>query len=285
MTTMDPFEARLQFIQILEQLNPSSQAITKGVSFALKNKELHEDFHSCILEVLDRIDLNSRINVLYFIESLVSAITTNISKTKDEISPYVNNLENDFPIILKKVVPNQNLINLKSSSDILTNIEKYYNIDNTELRDKFEEVSLENIDQLSTELGEESSGFKGAWRFLILNKQNGLQERLKQLKGSNKDNEDKSKDAKDSNGLDTKAVAGEDASLKPFSKDQILSRIEADRERHKRFKEVNWIVNRPNGKIDFNEFEKIWDQHDELDEDDYQDLQDLNQIAKESYQV
>lgn len=276
MTTMDPFEARLQFIQILESLNPSTQAIAKCVSFALKNQELHEDFHSCILEVLDRIDLNSRINVLYFIESLVSAITTNTSKNQDVISPYVNNLENDFPMILKKVVPNQNLINLKSSSDILANIEKYYNVDNAALKMEFEEVSLENIKNNEPAEFNQESGFKGAWNFLISNKRKGLQERLNQLKGEL---------GESTNGTESEAVAKEEASLRPFTKEQILSRIEADRERHKRFKEVNWIVNRPNGKIDYNEFEKIWDQHDDLDDDDYQDLRELNQIAKESYQV
>lgn len=272
MTNMDPFEARLQFIQILETLNPSSQAITKAVSFALKNQELHEDFHSCILEVLDRIDLNSRINLLYFLESLVSSIVTNTAKTNENQSPYINNLEKDFPIILKKIVPNQNLINLKSSCDILANIEKYYNVDNTDLKKTFDSVSLDNI-ETEIDTDENSSGFEGAWKFLITNKQRGLKERLNQLNG-------------ETNGVDASCVVEEDSNtLKPFTKEQILSRIEADRERHKRFKEVNWIVNRPNGKIDYNEFEKIWEKHQQLDDDDYQDLRDLNQIAKESYQV
>lgn len=272
MTTMDPFEARLQFIQILEALNPSSQAISKAVSFALKNEELHEDFHSCILEVLDRIDLNSRVNVLYFLESLVSSIVTNSTKANDNQNPYINNLENDFPIILKKIVPNQNLINLKSSCDILANIEKYYNVDNSDLKKKFDSVSLDNI-ETEIKSDENSNGFEGAWKFLIINKQSGLKQRLKQLNG-------------ETNGLDASTIVEEGSNtLKPFTKEQILSRIEADRERHKRFKEVNWIVNRPNGKIDYNEFERIWEKHQELDDDDYQDLRDLNQIAKESYQI
>ncbi|CCH45390.1 CTD kinase subunit gamma [Wickerhamomyces ciferrii] len=265
MTIMDPFEARLQFIQILETLNPSSMAMSKGVSFALKNQELHEDFHSCILEVLDRIDLNSRINVLYFIESLASSVINNPVKSTNGNGPYINNLKNDFPIIIKKVVPNQNLINLKSTSDILTNMENLYEDHNEELRNLFQDISLTNIDH-EVDIKEDESGFKGAWRFLIINKQNGLKQRLKQLNGEVVENKS-------------------EVDEKIFTKDQILMRIEADRERHKRFKEVNWIVNRPSGKVEMKEFEKIWNQYGELAEGDYQDLKELNDIAKDSYQV
>jgi len=293
---MDPFEARLQFIQYLETLNPSTQAITKTVSFALKNKELHEDFHSCILEVLDKIDLNSRINVLYFIEALVSSITGGGVMSKDggddgegdgdgegeggdddddekEKLPYLNNLEKDFAIILGKIIPDTNLINLKSSVDILINIEKFYNINNLKYKEIFDNISinkLNNNDEILNSI-KNNGKFSDSWKFLIKNKQNGLKMRIKQFE------------------MESGEILNDNHNnfnkLKPFTKDQILNRIESDRERHKRFKEINWIINRSQGKIDKFEFNKIWENHNELNNDDYQDLKELNKIAKNSYQV
>lgn len=52
---MDPFEARLQFSRMLSGLQPVTQALVKCSSFALRNYEYQDDFHSCILEVLEMV--------------------------------------------------------------------------------------------------------------------------------------------------------------------------------------------------------------------------------------
>lgn len=264
---MDPFEARLQFIQILEQLNPSQVTINKAIQFCLKNEELHEDFHSCILEILDRLDLNSRINILYFLESLVSTILGSTG-SKDLVNrPYVKNIKKDLNLILRKILPDDNLINLRNCFDILINLEKLYGIRNEEYINKY--LNLE-INEENNEINDdETDDFLKCWDYLILKKSKSLKNRQDQLNTES---------------------SYTDSSIQ-LTKEQMLSRMETDRERHKRFKETNWIVIRSNnnnsGKngIDLIEFDKIWNKFDVINKDDLRELKELNEIAKESYQL
>jgi CTD kinase subunit gamma len=266
---MDPFEARLQFIQLLELLNPSQVSINKTVQFCLKNEELHEDFHSCILEVLDRLDLNSRVNVLYFLDGLVSSVLGTSGSSDLEKRPYVKNIEKDLKLIFEKVLPGDNLINLRNCVDILINIEGLYGVRNIQLAERYFSLELDG-----GEISQDTSSdqFVESWKFLIHCKLKSLRKRENQL--TNKSEYE--------NGSET------------FSKEQILSRMETDRERHKRFKETSWIVNRPNSLnastvnkngIDLTEFDKIWNKFDVVNKDDLREMDELNEIAKDSYQI
>ena len=51
----DPFELRLIFSNRLKALNPCEDNADEVVGFALKHRELAEDFHSCILEQLENV--------------------------------------------------------------------------------------------------------------------------------------------------------------------------------------------------------------------------------------
>lgn len=51
----DPFEVRMRFSAQLQHLNASVTSAQKAASYALKNKDLCEDLHSCILEQLERV--------------------------------------------------------------------------------------------------------------------------------------------------------------------------------------------------------------------------------------
>jgi hypothetical protein len=51
----DPFELRLIFSSRLKALNPCEDNADEVVGFALKHRELAEDFHSCILEQLENV--------------------------------------------------------------------------------------------------------------------------------------------------------------------------------------------------------------------------------------
>lgn len=67
---MDPFEARLQFIRLLQRLNASSQANDAAVQFLLKNPDLEEDLYSCVLEELDKSSVNGKLNIFYFLDAV-----------------------------------------------------------------------------------------------------------------------------------------------------------------------------------------------------------------------
>ncbi|KAH3671359.1 hypothetical protein WICMUC_004656 [Wickerhamomyces mucosus] len=263
---MDPFEARLQFIQLLETLTPSTLAIQKTISYALKNHELHEDFHSVILEKLEHLDLNSRLNILHFIESLITVIVSNNDQTE---KPYIKNFEKDLLLIYEKLIPTNNLINLTQCVESLKSIEQKYNFDSRDLFEKFNSVDSKSLTNESNNdiqnlISNTENTFEKSWWFLILMKRKSLQNRVDQIQGMSEVDENPNYN---------------------FTKDQILSRIESDRERHKKFKESNWIINRVNLRVDREEFDKIWDQYNELNDDDYQDLQELNEIVNESYQI
>jgi CTD kinase subunit gamma len=68
---LDPFEGRLQFTDQLRRLSASQSASIKLAQFALKHRALHEDFYSCIVEELRKASLNEKVNIFFFLETLV----------------------------------------------------------------------------------------------------------------------------------------------------------------------------------------------------------------------
>jgi CTD kinase subunit gamma CTK3 len=54
-TMADPFEVRMRFTHQLQHLNASSNSSLKAAHYALKNRAMDEDLHSCILEQLERV--------------------------------------------------------------------------------------------------------------------------------------------------------------------------------------------------------------------------------------
>lgn len=55
----DPFEVRMRFTSQLQHLNASVTSAQKAAQFALKYRDMGEDLHSCILEQLERVSLQS----------------------------------------------------------------------------------------------------------------------------------------------------------------------------------------------------------------------------------
>ncbi|KAF9353753.1 hypothetical protein BGX34_011397 [Mortierella sp. NVP85] len=60
-----------------------------------------------------------------------------------------------------------------------------------------------------------------------------------------------------------------------FTKDDILKRMDEDRERHKRIREEIWI--RPSDEDPFAEFLQNWEEVSELDDNDYEDMDSENE--------
>jgi CTD kinase subunit gamma len=66
----DPFEVRQRFTTLLSHLSASHTSLQKAALYALKNREMDEDLHSCIIEQLERNNMNTRANIMFFIECL-----------------------------------------------------------------------------------------------------------------------------------------------------------------------------------------------------------------------
>jgi CTD kinase subunit gamma len=96
---MDPFEVRMRFTSLLSHLSASHTSHTKAAVFALKNREMDEDLHSCILEQLERNSMNNRANIMYFIETMCEMAR------KEGVLEFVRMMQRDIMRVVDAVVP------------------------------------------------------------------------------------------------------------------------------------------------------------------------------------
>ena len=67
-----------------------------------------------------------------------------------------------------------------------------------------------------------------------------------------------------------------------ISKEDILRRIEEDRERHKRLRESLWVV--PSGDPDY-EFTRAWEETSDLCEDDFEVMREELALCRQSHML
>lgn len=94
----DPFEVRMRFSSQLQHLNASVNSAQKAAQYALKYKEMDEDLHSCILEQIERNNMNTRANIMYFIEHF-------LDQAKEGHPDYVRMLSRDIIRVVDAVAP------------------------------------------------------------------------------------------------------------------------------------------------------------------------------------
>ncbi|WVF71136.1 hypothetical protein IAT40_005933 [Kwoniella sp. CBS 6097] len=183
--SFDPFEARLQFLQLLKKLNASQLSIQKVVSFAIKyGSRCGEDMWECVMEQCGKGSLNTRINILYFLDTLLEA-SIPLGPTD---APYPGYVTANLKELVEKVVPDsrEGVLNLRSAKQILE-----------------------------------------SWRMRRVIDHDVIEQVLKSLEGRTY-----------GNGAPSEKRSHEQA----FSKNEILRRMEEDRERHKRLRERIWIL-------------------------------------------
>ncbi|KAJ4145345.1 hypothetical protein LMH87_004198 [Akanthomyces muscarius] len=95
----DPFEVRMRFSSQLQHLNASVASAQKAAQYALKYKEWHEDLHSCILEQVERTNMNTRANIMYFIEHFLD------QASKEGQPDYVRMMQRDIIRVVDAVAP------------------------------------------------------------------------------------------------------------------------------------------------------------------------------------
>ncbi|KAF2875173.1 CTD kinase subunit gamma CTK3-domain-containing protein [Massariosphaeria phaeospora] len=95
----DPFEVRMRFTTLLSHLSASHTSLQKAAVFALKNREMEEDLHSCILEQLERTSMNTRANIMFFIEHLCDLAN------REGAVEFVRRMQRDVFRVVEAVVP------------------------------------------------------------------------------------------------------------------------------------------------------------------------------------
>ncbi|KAG6015527.1 hypothetical protein E4U43_005142 [Claviceps pusilla] len=94
----DPFEVRMRFSMQLQHLNASVNSAQKAAQYALKYKDMDEDLHSCILEQVERNNMNTRANIMFFIEHFLDL-------AKDGHADYVRMMQRDIIRVVDAVAP------------------------------------------------------------------------------------------------------------------------------------------------------------------------------------
>lgn len=302
---MESFEANSQFLQLLRNINPSVQSLKKTAHFAIKNWESEDYLLPSILNLLEdrTVELNTKSTIFQFIDVLINESYTISLQPKSNYSyPYINNLKNELPLILLKVLPGTSNYNLYNVFNSLKSISRVLKIDTAEYEQRYKRLESEGLDQQDREnidqnmphpeitLEDEmtNDGNKdpliATWNLLIQKRKQSYYERLRLLQHQPPIEKD----------------IGEDElfHLKPkgminpteLSKKQILLRMEDDREAHKRSKENLWVVERSKNINHVTEdefFHYYWNKYDVLTGDDQsallQSLDDFNSVVLASY--
>lgn len=115
--SFDAFEARLHFLQLLRKLTAKVDSIQKVTHYALKyGSRIGVDLWECITEECSKGHLNTRINILYAVDSLLE-ICQALTPTE---APYPVLVVRDLGRIVEGVVPDtrEGVLNLKSTKQV-----------------------------------------------------------------------------------------------------------------------------------------------------------------------
>ncbi|KAJ2895802.1 CTD kinase subunit gamma [Zalerion maritima] len=119
MATLDPFEVRVRFSGMLQHMNASQNSAQKAAQFALKYANLSDDLHSCVLEQLEKGNMNVQANILHFIEHFMD------QARKEGNESYVALMQKDICRIVDIVTPptGEGYMNVKTVRKILHALE------------------------------------------------------------------------------------------------------------------------------------------------------------------
>ncbi|KAL2021072.1 hypothetical protein VTK56DRAFT_7727 [Thermocarpiscus australiensis] len=239
---VDPFEVRMRFTNQLRQLNASVTSAQKAAQYALKYRDMAEDLHSCILEQLERNNINTRANIMYFIEHFLDMAN------REGHVEYVGMMQRDIIRVVDAVVPDDGsgAANVKVAREVLHALQNKSFLDVqavTQIEEVLKErdVTAQDIAMSSPANGDgsadaavENLGDMPPSRTLPPYRRGG-------------------------------GGGGGGAQPPRLDKKQIEQRIEEDRERDKRQRENIWAV--PQG--EYAEADKLWEETSSLNSDDH----------------
>jgi CTD kinase subunit gamma len=246
----DPFEVRIKFTSLLHHLNASTNSALKCAHYALKHAVFAEDLHSCIIEQLERNNLNSRANIMYFLPALCEAASA------AQAPIYVRMMERDVLRIVDLVAPPEGggAANVRVVKSVLKNLEgKGFLQPQTVLE-------LESFISGRETAGAPESPLSGTG---IAAAAAGGTPVARNTPASTRD---------------AWAAPGPPR----LDKRQIEQRIEEDRERHKRAREGLWTIKQTSNNLgDDVERGKLWDETSDMEDDDYEMVKEEADQRKE----
>lgn len=124
---MYSFELLSQLSNLLASLNSSKQASIELCNFLVRNYVAQEDLYPTILQVLPRLDINKRLNILQFLDDFIYMIMKEKKyKDNDIIFNYVFLIISDLHKILQNVLPEYPQVKsdelLTTNEDVVTDI-------------------------------------------------------------------------------------------------------------------------------------------------------------------
>ncbi len=273
----DPFEVRFRFVSLLSHLSASTTAAMKTASYALKHRDLDEDLHSCILENLEKNNMNNRANIMYFLEHFVEMAK------RDGHLAYVEMVQRDIQRIVEAVAPTKGPgggANVKVVRRVVGSLgEKGF----------LEEDVVKGIE-------DGLKGREGGPGHLLEDTQedgaaHNENEEMVDAPALDKENDipQSHKAGRESQSLRVTPQTGGKPSATPVTKPSglpkmdklaIEQRIEEDRERNKRLRESMWAV----GPDDGDELAKMWEEGSDVGQDDHtlanEEIDERRQAAK-----
>lgn len=293
---MDPFETATQFSQMLRNLKPSSQALTRAAHFALKHSD-HEDYlFPSVMGIVgdENVELNTKAVLFQFVEVLLTELVFYLRQPKFNF-PYVDNIKLLLPQLILHVLPGSTSTNLYSVFASLKQITSQLKIPVQDYVHKYHSVQPtdHDITMIAANVpfpepdfnpDPEQDPVESAWELLINKKRQSQYERRRLC-----ENQPAATDTvSEPNMFSIKPKSDPQTQL--LLKGQMITRMEDDREAHKRSKETLWQVSRPKDVnfISEDEFlnhywEKIPCPTGEADETLMHALEDLNHLVTASY--
>ncbi|KAJ2848392.1 hypothetical protein GGI22_005743, partial [Coemansia erecta] len=181
MDEMDPFEARLLFGNMLDNLTGAQPTIDRVSGFAIKNSSMADNLLDCITEKLEKLAVPPRLNILFVIDAIVLSASQPAKRTNEDAQGWIDLIKKDIVQLVKEVVPET-----PSGDGNVPQVRKI--VSGWRRKSVFDRKILGDIDKLLANRADA---------------ENGSESRMKHQ--------------------------------------EILRRIEEDRERHKRHKEDAWI--------------------------------------------
>lgn len=236
---MDSFEVANQFSTILRNLTPQQQQLSKAIYFALKNADKEDYIVPTILNVLEdpKLDLNSRSFIFQFIDLLMQESFSNPRYN----NAYIQSLKSRLPQILQLVCPLNNSSNLMIAYTCLCHILTRFKVDCEKYKTGFQTSSLDELENQSLDIDGNEDPLISTWKILLQRSRASKMDWKKLLTehAITEDNVDEDQ-------MFNIRKKG-NPSTQYLTKKQIITRIEDDRETHKRLKENKWCVNRDKG--------------------------------------
>ncbi|KAK3494437.1 CTD kinase subunit gamma CTK3-domain-containing protein [Neurospora hispaniola] len=290
----DPFEVRMRFTNQLRQLSASVTSSQKAAQYALRHKDLAEDLHSCILEQLERSNLNMRANIMYFIEHFLDMAS------KDGQEDYIRMMQRDIIRVVDAVAPDDGsgAANVKVVRKVLQALHAKTFLDATILTDIFEvlrergesyvssqgdlvlspSANNNNNNNLSTAAGYDTNmppsqtAIHSSYPppFPPSSTAAGTLPSTAAAGGPPSSNQHSNL---------SKRGGGVNMAAPRLDKKQVEQRIEEDRERHKRLRENIWAV--PSGE----EMDRLLEETSELGDDDMRTIWEEQEEWERSLQA